>query len=274
MGGFDLNGNTQLDSSVDPRPPTQLAFPIANLAAPGEIGGTTPAAASFTTIDASGAVNIDGAVDMDSTLDVAGAVIHQSTLAQNDALTMATDKKILLRDSAIFLNSSVDGQADFDADVEVEITTLTLDINASTLTDISGPATVNGVLTAALGLLETAQSLTANSDSGAGSSITAGVRAAVVGGVTADANDWIVLPAIADVPIGHTIRIACNASSNFELRTPAASNTTINGQDCDGTKEYLCTDTDLVVVTKVTATGWIGVSYTALGAVRAAVVPD
>ena len=101
------------------------------------------------------------------------------------------------------------------------------------------------------------------------------MRAAAVGAVTTDVNDWIVLPAIASVPIGHTIRIAANAGGNFEMRTPAASNTTINNVDADGgAAEYLVTDTDLVVVTKHTATGWIAVSYTNLGAVRTAVVPD
>jgi hypothetical protein len=118
------------------------------------------------------------------------------------------------------------------------------------------------------------QTLTANSDSGAGSSIVAGVTAVDVTGVTADANDWIVLPAIAGVPIGHTIRITCNAGSNFELRTPAASNTKINDVDADGSQEYLCTDTDLIIVTKRTTTGWVAQSITKLGAVRTAVIPD
>ena len=93
--------------------------------------------------------------------------------------------------------------------------------------------------------------------------------------VTNDANDWITLPSLNTVPVGHNIRIACNAGGNFELRTPAGSDETINDQDSDGTKEYLCTDTDLVVVTKQSNTGgWFGVSYTSLGAVRTAVVPD
>ncbi len=44
--------------------------------------------------------------------------------------------------------------------------------------------------------------------------------------------------------------------------------------DSDGTQEYLCTDTDVVVVTKRTTTGWCAQSYTKLGAVRTAVIPD
>ena len=61
---------------------------------------------------------------------------------------VATDKKVQFRDTAIFINSSVDGQLDIDADTEIEITTGTLDINA-TATDISGTLNVAGALTAA-----------------------------------------------------------------------------------------------------------------------------
>jgi hypothetical protein len=119
-----------------------------------------------------------------------------------------------------------------------------------------------------------AQTVNPAADSGAGSTILGAYHAVDVGAVTNDANDWIVLPPIADVPIGHTIRIAANAGGNFELRTPAASNTKINDVDSDGSAEYLCTDTDLIIVTKRTTTGWVAQSITKLGAVRAAVVPD
>ena len=125
------------------------------------------------------------------------------------------------------------------------------------------------------GLESNAQSVTPNNDSGSASSITAGVTAVDVGAVTNDANDWIVLPSLADVPIGHTIKIACNAGGNFELRTPASSGEKVNNVDSDGTQEYLCTDTDTVIIWKQSATdGWIAQSITALGAVRTAVVPD
>lgn len=117
-------------------------------------------------------------------------------------------------------------------------------------------------------------SATADDAEGAGNSIPAGYSAVTVAGVTNDADDFVVLPAIASVAIGFTINIACNAGSNFELRTPASSNTKINDVDADGSQEYLCTDTDLIRVTKHTTTGWIAQSITKLGAVRTAVVPD
>ena len=119
-----------------------------------------------------------------------------------------------------------------------------------------------------------AQTVNPAADSGAGSTILPHITKVAVGAVVNDADDWIVLPAIANLPIGHQIIIACNAGGNFEMRTPASSNTKINDVDSDGTQEYLCTDTDLIIVTKHTTTGWVGQSLTKLGAVRTAVVPD
>jgi hypothetical protein len=120
-----------------------------------------------------------------------------------------------------------------------------------------------------------AQILTANSDSGLASTVLPSATSVDVQGVTADANDWIVLPALADVPNGHEIVVLCNASSNFEMRTPAASAEEINSEDCDGTKEYLMTDTQVVKVVKINDTiGWMAHGFTAIGAVAVAVIPD
>lgn len=96
-----------------------------------------------------------------------------------------------------------------------------------------------------------------------------------VNDVTVDANDFIVLPALASVPIGHRITIVGGAGANFEVRTPATSGEEINSEDCDGTKEYLFTDTQIHYFTKIDSTiGWVGNGITALGAVATAVVPD
>lgn len=96
-----------------------------------------------------------------------------------------------------------------------------------------------------------------------------------VGAVTNDANDWITLPLLADVPNGHEITILCSAGTNFELRTPASSNSKINNVDSDGTQEYLCTDTEIIKVIKISNTvGWMAHAYSAIGAVVAAVIPD
>ena len=93
--------------------------------------------------------------------------------------------------------------------------------------------------------------------------------------VTNDANDFITLPNLVSVPEGHRITVLCNAGGNFELRTPAGSAEEINSENCDGTKEYLCTDTQVLYVTKISNTiGWEANAYTAIGAVATAVVPE
>ena len=96
-----------------------------------------------------------------------------------------------------------------------------------------------------------------------------------VEGVVNDANDYIVLPSLNSCPDGHEITILCSASSGFELRTPSASAEEINSEDCDGTKEMLMVDTEIVKVIKINDTiGWMAHSYSAIGAIIAAVVPN
>lgn len=112
-------------------------------------------------------------------------------------------------------------------------------------------------------------------DAVSGAAISPGVTSVTVGTVTNDANDWIVLPPLAKVPNGHEITILCSAGGNFEMRTPATSAEEINSEDCDGTKEYLCTDTEVIKVVKINNTiGWMAHAYSAIGAVVTAVVPD
>ena len=96
------------------------------------IGATTPAAGSFTsvavdniTIDTNtiSSTNSNG----DITLDPNGTGV----------IDIPTDTKLQIRDSAIFINSSTDGQLDIDADAELEITAPIVDIDASTSVNIS-----------------------------------------------------------------------------------------------------------------------------------------
>ena len=102
------------------------------------------------------------------------------------------------------------------------------------------------------------------------------VRAKVVtlGANVTGVTDFVTLPALADVPNGHSIQITAGAA-NCEVRTPATSAEEINSEDCDGTKEYLLTATQIHTFTKIDSTiGWMGAGYTAIGAVATAVVPD
>ena len=117
--------------------------------------------------------------------------------------------------------------------------------------------------------------VTADDSDGTINAIPAGAKVVTVVGVTNNVNDFITLPRLGSVPDGHQIKILCSAGANFELRTPASSNEKINAQDGDGTKEYLCTDTEIVTVIKINdTTGWDAWGHTAIGAKATAVVPD
>lgn len=136
-------------------------------------------------------------------------------------------------------------------------------------------ANPNGLNPHFVGLTLKAVQLTADDSGSSLNSIPKSVRSAVVTGVTNDANDFIVLPNLADVPDGHEITVVAQAGANFEIRTPATSNEEINSEDCDGTKEYLMTDTQIHKFIKINNTiGWMGHGYSAIGAVVTAVVPD
>ena len=101
------------------------------------------------------------------------------------------------------------------------------------------------------------------------------VKTVEVTGVTNNADDFIVLPKLANVANGHEITILANASSDFEVRTPSGDNEKINNVDSDGTNEYLMTDGQVHRFVKVSnSQGWIAYGFTNLGAVATAVVPD
>mgnify|MGYP003642738625 CR=1 FL=1 len=106
--------------------------------------------------------NIDNLLDgttavanMDlNTPDIDGGTINATVITTGGAdVTVSTDDKVIFRDSAIYLNSSADGQLDIVADTEIQIAATTIDINgainasgeiiAASL-DISGDIDVDG----------------------------------------------------------------------------------------------------------------------------------
>lgn len=101
-----------------------------------------------------------------------------------------------------------------------------------------------------------------------------GITSVAVGANVNATTDWITLPSLASVPVGHTITVVANAAGH-NVRTPATSNEKINNQDSDGTKQYAVPSGSQVhIFRKIDNTiGWVGQGFTALGAVVAAIVP-
>ena len=100
--------------------------------------------------------NIDNLLDgttavanMDlNTPDIDGGTINATVITTGGAdVTVSTDDKVIFRDSAIYLNSSADGQLDIVADTEIQIAATTIDINGNA--DVSGTLGVTGVATLA-----------------------------------------------------------------------------------------------------------------------------
>ena len=62
----------------------------------------------------------------------------------SDDILVASTEKLQFRDTAIYINSSTDGQLDLVADSEVQIAATTIDINGNV--DVSGTLTVAGAV--------------------------------------------------------------------------------------------------------------------------------
>ena len=83
-------------------------------------------------------VNADVVVTFDATSNdgVLSWMEDEDYFQFSDDILLSTDEKILFRESAIFINSSVDGRLNIAADTDVVVDTTTFDVNANT--DISG----------------------------------------------------------------------------------------------------------------------------------------
>ena len=118
----------------------------------------------FTTLPASKAVYEDASNDVtlanDLILGSDSAVLKfgadsDTTLTHTDGtgLTLNSTNKLLFRDSALYINSSTDGQLDLVADTEIQIAATTIDINGAVALDgaITGATniTLSGELDAA-----------------------------------------------------------------------------------------------------------------------------
>jgi len=146
----------------------------------------------------------------------------------SDDILVASTEKLQFRDTAIYINSSADGQLDLVADTEIQIAATTVDINGNV--DISGTLTVGGALDFSDASITNVGSLALDSITSDGSTI------------TLDSSGDIILDADgADITLkdgGTTFGSLTNSSGELVIKsgsTPTAAitlsgaNTTIEG---------------------------------------------
>ena len=158
----------------------------------------------------------------------------------SDDILLATTEKVQFRDTAIFINSSTDGQLDIVADTEVQIAATTIDINGNV--DISGTLTIGsaGISEAELEILDGATVTTTelniiDGDTSAGTTAVAGGDGIVTndGGTmrqtTVDTfdtylsqtsktltNKTLTTPVIAEIDSGTDITLDATADINLD----------------------------------------------------------
>ena len=89
---------------------------------------------------------------------------------------------------------------------------------------------------------------------------------------SAAADNIVTLPAVADVPDGSSCRFYIGANG-CEVRTVAASGSTINSSDSDGTNEAAIPATHYFEAIKMYSTGYLLIGYTEAGVI-ATITPD
>ena len=79
------------------------------------------------------------------TVDTLAEILANGNVTGANDIDVENAQKVQFRDSAIYINSSADGQLDLVADTEIQIAATTVDLNGNL--DVSGTALVTGVLT-------------------------------------------------------------------------------------------------------------------------------
>jgi len=100
---------------------------------------------SITIGDATSGTDITVTFDGESNDGVFKWMEDEDYFEYSDDILIASTEKLQFRDTAIYINSSADGQLDLVADTEIQIAATTIDINGAA--DISGNLAVGGNLT-------------------------------------------------------------------------------------------------------------------------------
>jgi len=166
-------------------------------------------------LDVSGDADIDGTTNLDI-VDIDGAVSIDATT------TIGTNNKIQFRDTALYINSSTDGQLDLVADTEIQIAATTIDINGNVL--LSADLSVGDDLTIEGGLID----LRSNSGSASQIKFYCEVSNAHAQTLTAQAHS---------VGASNTLTLPAGSSSTLvsETHTQTLTNKTLTAPTITGT---------------------------------------
>ena len=118
------------------------------------------------------------------TVDTLAEILANGNTTGSTDIEVTTAQKVQFRDSAIYINSSADGQLDIVADTEIQITATTIDANGNL--DVSGTIAAGGVVTANAGVVVDTMTLDGSTLTSTGDFI---VDAAADIIFDADAND-------------------------------------------------------------------------------------
>jgi len=127
--GGAMTGAITTNSTFDGRDVATDGTKLDGIEASADVTDTTNVVASLT---AGSNITIAADGTIASTASGGGETLQQTLAIGN---TTTTDTKIQFRDTAIYINSSVDGQLDIVADTEVQLAATTFDINAAVVTN-------------------------------------------------------------------------------------------------------------------------------------------
>ena len=164
----------------------------------------------------------------------------------SDDILVASTEKIQFRDTAIYINSSTDGQLDLVADTEIQIAATTVDINGNV--DISGTLTIGsaGISEAELEVLDGLTVSTTEVNILDGDTTATSTTVADADRVVMNDNGTMVQVAVTDLAAYFDDEITAmpNLTSVGTLTTLTVDNVIVNGTTIGHTS-----DTDLMTLT-------------------------
>jgi len=182
----------------------------------------------------------------------------------SDDILVASTEKLQFRDTAIYINSSTDGQLDLVADTEIQIAATTIDINGNV--DISGTLTIGsaGISEAELEVLDGLTVSTTEVNILDGDTSATSTTVADADRVVLNDNGTMVQVAVTDLAayFDDEITTMPNLTSVGTLTTLTVDNVIVNGANIGHTS-----DTDLLTLADgiVTVAGEISVTTLDIG---------